>query len=94
MTTERKPRKWAAEIHAWADGEVIQWRENDSDKWSDDDSPAWDLKLQFRIKPEPREWWIFSNGSGYLWSTRAHAEQHAASMGAGGEVIRVREILE
>ena len=56
MTTEKKPHKWAKEIHAWADGAEIQSRAIHHANWYDVEGPApfWNaVDLEYRIKPEP-----------------------------------------
>ena len=55
MTTEKKPHKWAKEIHAWADGAEIQARFDgpggriDWEPFTGVWLPGW----EYRIKPEP-----------------------------------------
>jgi len=59
-----KPRKWAAEIKAWADGKPIQHREIGYKVWIDEysSSPAFGSEsLEFRVKPQEPEW-ICKNG--------------------------------
>ena len=43
-------------IEAYAEGKTIQYKT--SDEWTDDPnfSPEWEF--QYRIKPEPKEWWL------------------------------------
>jgi len=46
------PHKWAKEIHAWADGAVIQWRSH-CQAWSNTsgNAPLWASENEYRIKP-------------------------------------------
>lgn len=58
-----KPRKWAAEIKAWADGAEIQFRHDPLEKWQDYNpewkeniTPSWHQEgLEFRVKPKKKE---------------------------------------
>lgn len=47
-------RKFAKEIHAWADGETIQYlNPNDLNPvWKDIDTPGWVGTIEYRIKPK------------------------------------------
>ena len=49
--------KWAKEIKAWADGEIIESRSIiEMDFWDADTNPYWDCcDLEFRIKPQTKE---------------------------------------
>lgn len=52
--TERKPRKWAEVIKAWADGKPIQRRLIGAHFWDDvDEHPYFDnTTIEWRVKPE------------------------------------------
>jgi len=52
-----KPHKWAKEIKAWADGEIIEAKNIFAmDNWDADPNPYWDCNdFKFRIKPQPKE---------------------------------------
>ena len=51
---EMKPRKWAKEIKAWADGaEIEKWILNDT--WQKVGYPNWYEFENYRIKPQPKE---------------------------------------
>ena len=51
-----KPRKWAKEIKAWADGAEIEWLAGDEWKLCDDaNQPQWLLNIEYRIKIQPKE---------------------------------------
>ena len=54
------PHKWAKEIHAFADGKVVQMRCGSNPTWADMDSlapPFSHPAYEFRIKPEPKPLW-------------------------------------
>lgn len=84
-------------VQALADGRVIQRRDCGND-WAD----ASELDFtwapdRYRIKPEPREWWMIEitrDGicvGRYTFFLLAEAEQF--SRDTGGELIHVREVL-
>jgi hypothetical protein len=52
-----KPHKWAKEIKAWADGEIIEAKSViEMDDWNADTNPYWECcDLEFRIKKQPKE---------------------------------------
>ena len=53
-----KPRKWAAEIKAWADGNELEWRQGEKDIWHPEaGSPVFCSELyEFRVKPPEPDW--------------------------------------
>lgn len=59
--SERKPRKWAEVIKAWADGKPIQRSLIGTHFWDDvDEHPYFDNDmLEWRVKPEPVETYHF-----------------------------------
>jgi hypothetical protein len=59
-----KPHAWANEIKAWADEATIE-AQTAAGQWIACQSPSWDKGGIYRIKPEPREWWlmIYKDGS-------------------------------
>jgi len=48
------PRKWAKEIHAWANGEVIQYKHYTNEQWTDchQNQPSWVEDCTYRVKPK------------------------------------------
>jgi len=65
-----KPHKWAKEIKAWADGEIIEAKSIiEMDDWDADTNPYWECcDLEFRIKPQPKEpqyMYVYLNSEGY-----------------------------
>ncbi len=69
--------KWAKEIHAWADGAIIQCLYvgmlSCDEEWQDDEFPEWHHDdYEFRIKPTPKEpqyLYVYKriDGSGMVW---------------------------
>ena len=45
-------------IEAYAEGKTIQWRANEEDSWGDYCNFNPELNIDYRIKPEPKEWWL------------------------------------
>ena len=80
-----------AVIAAHRDGKKIQCQSKDGrDNWFDTPDPAWYFAFcDYRIKPEPREWWVvtFGDGSCVGYPNKADAE------GALCPVTLVREVL-
>ena len=77
-----KPHKWAAEIHAWADGADIEfsWIGNE-DKWVDVNYPKWyNCDCLYRVKPKtithtityPEPLTIAPAHSSFIWLVWPH----------------------
>jgi len=85
-------------IRAFADGKEVEWRDNDLYKeWQTGaQEPTFDEPSnEWRIKPEPREFWINIYGDGYepcVHPTLQSAEEECSP--ARKEVIKVREVME
>lgn len=96
-------RKATEVMLAYADGKTIQWRLRASNHaWSetlgaDDNSPSWNwFHSEYRIKPEPREWWI-RVGRANVSCTRLGADVvdcDEALEPDGSKWVRVREVME
>jgi hypothetical protein len=87
-------------VQALADGKTIQFRHNASAPWVDMSSEfGFGYPLEnYRIKPEPREWFLLRDPddglfSGVPYPTRIAAEKVAQNGGCYSEVIHVREVL-
>jgi len=88
-----------AVMQAFEDGKVIESRMKPlPDNWTVAKPPVWNwMSMDYRIKPEPREWWVcfydeqdVSDG-GRTWIAPATAD--GMPPGGWAKVIRVREIL-
>jgi hypothetical protein len=99
--TRDEAREFAKVVQAYADGQDVQWREPDVDRpWCDDFEPDFDTNFQWRIKSEPREWWVVVSCHGNCLKTcknRADAEASMKYMTAHGScgpytIARVREV--
>lgn len=87
MTTEEK----IAVMQACVDGKTIQICPSGRSNWSDTKiPPQWNwVDFNYRVKPEPREWWVVPNA--WLFASRDIAEAHSIN---SKEIIHVREVLE
>lgn len=94
--TRDEAREFAKVVQAYADGKDVQFRKvNGSCAWSDSVvSPAFDaLNCEYRIKPEPREWWIVPNAA-HAASSRDEANELADSMEWPiSSIVHVREVM-
>ena len=50
----KQPHKHAELIKAWADGAEIEYWSEFQNQWKDAYTPNWELRIQYRIKPEPK----------------------------------------
>ena len=71
-------------IRAFAEGKDIQSRLYVDKGWADISEPSFPDYLQYRIKPEPREFWLDPDDN-EIWTQSA--QPHAGA-------IKVREVLE
>jgi len=90
------PEKIAV-MQAFLDGETIQCRKHGSKKnWGvvRNPDPSWNWKdTDYRIKPEPREFWLnIYDNTAVSFSTEEAAEKHVCF--GRTERIRVREVIE
>ena len=84
-------------VQALAEGRTIQFRSSDKPDWRDALEPMFAADLDWRIKPEPREWWIcFDRGSQphEIDSNLGIYDVSQLSIGDHRQQIRVREILD
>jgi hypothetical protein len=87
-----------AVMQAYVEGEQIQARALNG-AWHDVDIAGWDWGTwDYRVKPEPREWWLVMKPSAphmFWYTTSKEASQatdHCTDRSV--EVIHVREVLE
>lgn len=86
-----KPHKWAKEIKAWADGETVEFRCTPFAPWDvmNHDCGGFNEECEYRIKTEPREWWLVPNNTGYMTDVYTHRPSFKDK-----EIIHVREVLD
>lgn len=85
-------------IQAFSEGKAIQAQHTFRDGWEDIGTHAnFDADAEWRIKPEPREWWLVqwpikAPKNVQRFETQAAAKK-CASVCANPEIIHVREVL-
>jgi len=92
MTRERA-KELLPIITAFAEGKDVQYRTHRNDVWSPATSPNFAEHLEWRVKPEPREFWVnvYSTGD---YCAHDSAESATKARTTGGETIRVREVID
>ena len=94
-----QPHKHRKYINLWADGYPIQMCAYD-DEWIDDPYPSWQQNIQYRVKPETKEFITnLSVYNGKLQSTHDVPEFYKPNFtvsydGHTGEVISITKIKE
>ena len=85
-------------VQALADGRVIQSVDSDGE-WFDMSDPQFCSKPdRYRIKPEPREWWLVDvkpavhGGVGIRYAICVKDNAEKMAIDTGGELIHVREV--
>lgn len=103
--TRDEARELARIAQAYADGKTVQWWGPLSDKWLDYDGDEFlaigALDLEWRIKPEPREFWLvyYPDGTcnGLFYRTKSDATKALESMNRRGDtfakLVHTREVL-
>ena len=87
----RKAKEVLPLIQALAYGKTIQHRVQGAN-WRDCDNPLFeDWRDMYRVKPEPREFWIVG---GLTFRSRTDASEAMKAHGISAEVIHVREVSE
>lgn len=91
--TREHAQKIAPILQAYAEGKEIQNRYEPDGKWSECLFPLWYPNIEYRIKPEPREFWvnIYPNGTLCLHESERLAE--TGKMTNCAQTIKVREVL-
>lgn len=88
----------------FANGGEIQWRlKGSTDAWNSASTPTWDFRLlEYRKKPEPREWWHILDGRDTVVLTRRKVadiqDAFAARLSEVGgygpyTIVRSKEVL-
>lgn len=88
MTRERA-KELLPVIQAFAEGKAIEYRVIQERPWERIYDPGWDNGVEYRIKPEPREWWITMPGS-LAYMSREEAQRFGP---ADAKLIHVREVI-
>ncbi len=74
-------------IQAFADGKDIEWRMDD-EEWYTKGDPFWGDYFEYRIKPEPRVFWINPDAND------SDAIIYEAFNPEHSDFIKVREVIE
>ena len=96
MTPEEK----GALLLAYHEGKVIEHTLWSGNGWFEirkdyEGRVGWYDDLAYRVKPEPREFWLWCNGEGQvIQKYSSPIERHQMHLAVGDELIRVREVLE
>jgi len=70
MTREELIKNWEC-IVAFKEGKTIQWYDNILHVWRDAESPDFYKDTAYRIKPEPKTYYILWSMSDAVWSARS-----------------------
>ena len=86
-----------AVLQAFERGEVIEYRPKNSQRWGSAE-PIWNFsQFDYRVKPNPREWWlnVYEDGSkGAMHDSRAEADRNKAYVDKRIDCVHVREVLD
>lgn len=93
--TRTRAKELLPVIQAFAEGKEIETQVEGSGPWVPNSSPAWANRDEYRIKPEPRAYYIVStNTTGYhTFSNESAAFSFAANQCQKPEIIKVQEVL-
>jgi hypothetical protein len=86
-----------AVMQAFLDGKTIQRRRNTADAWLTDISGVWDFVMyEYRVKPEPREFWVnwYTGGGKSVHLSREAAKDAEDPYQVLAERIHVREVID
>lgn len=84
-----------AVLTAAKEGKRIQYKRHEFNEWYDNNDSRWNFEMfEYRVKPEPREWWaeIYSTNKKYgvLYPTKEEAHDR----GYPYEIVHVREVID
>lgn len=97
--TKDNAAKYLPFVQALAGGKVIQVKSGHGDAplWKDLEVCNFNVSPElYRVKPEPREWWITQDYLGNVQSSHdsRHSAIHWASAHILQKVVHVREVIE
>lgn len=94
MDARAEARRMAEVMLAFADGAEVESDPISSNEWRAVQHPNWDwYTANYRVKPEPREWWIVPNAA-HASSSRDEANELADSMEWPiSSIVHVREVI-
>lgn len=82
-----------AVITAFQNGKAVQFRHrgDEGEEWSYVGAPTWNFdKYDYRIEPEPREFWVQVNEKGGVIYTFTH---NPISLASNAIIVHVREVM-
>jgi len=86
-------------MKAYDEGKTIEFSPRKSvysrPKWDFCPNPQWDwIGFEYRVKPEPREWYInmYADGRVHMYDNKSEADWWAGSNRK--ECVKVREVLD
>lgn len=83
-----------AVIQAHRDGKAIEYTYG-KHGWMSATTPSWDFSAYtYRVKPEPREWWVVLAKDKTVFLTGYPTESLARSNWPDYDVVKVREVLK
>lgn len=88
-----------AVLTAAKEGKKIQSKRNNRAEWYENTCPVWNFEgFDYRVKPEPREWWIAGGFNPPYPSWVAYEKEHDAFLATRGFpgtfVKHVREVID
>jgi len=90
--------KMIAVLQAAKAGKQIQhrYKHDEGTAWHDTGLQIWNFTdYDFRVKPEPREWWlVMATYDCHAFPTKEAAINFEAGFNSGKPIIKVREVLE
>lgn len=96
MTIERA-KELLPLIQAFAEGKTIQGKVLDV-HWHDIPDPTWDNDVEYRVKPEPRQFWMVDGPAAqcHVFPTLEQAKEFAAKIEnrffCSSDIIRLQEV--
>lgn len=92
-----KPHVHAELIKQWADGAVIEVYYLQDRRWRVVRSPSWYSGNEYRVKPEPREYWIIAsneNDQVSIYLNHDEAKTYIKGYESTCSIVHVREVME
>lgn len=98
MTERERLKQHLPVMQAWCDGKAIQFRAPESIEWIEykgEYEPSWQRHTyQWRIKPEPREWWLCWCPKVPQHCPLSVSEQKPVGLCNACQLVKVREVIE
>jgi len=96
MTREQLQKHWKI-IEAFKDGKEIEFKDEIDSRWHKAGEPLFRINREYRVIPEPLEYWVNRYSDPYYYS-KEHLTPEAAIKAAAKNAIRVavhmKEVVE